>query len=309
MKCQNSYLDDKIVEDIQNGHFLVDTESGSIKGRVNRDGGRKEIGKVNKGRRNKSTTIYFDGYNRSVDIARIIWLAANGHVPPTMRVDLILKNGDYSIKNLKLVKNNEYLGYWTDDEIEILKNGLVCKSWSEISRETGRSEKSCHQKARSLKMGMPAKKRAWVEQDENMLKTLFEEGKSIVEIAKEMGRTFTSIKLHIRKYGKIVKNNKAYLRDLNHKNFYASLKSAKSSGSAILSCCLCKDKVDYKHCVLHHIDGDHKNNNISNIATICPNCHSEVHAGEHQGEILYSIWKRVYSDGTTSGVETNIDDA
>ena len=33
---------------------------------------------------------------------------------------------------------------------------------------------------------------------------------------------------------------------------------------------------------------------------------TEVHGGEHQGKRLYSIWRRIYSDGSMGEVETNL---
>jgi len=70
-------------------------------------------------------------------------------------------------------------------------------------------------------------------------------------------------------------------------------------GSAKSKCCLCSYD---KHVDLHHIDGNRDNDNEDNIASLCPNHHREVEAGEHDGVKLSCIWWRVYSDGTTSDV-------
>jgi len=39
-------------------------------------------------------------------------------------------------------------------------------------------------------------------------------------------------------------------------------------------CCVCQTPF----IVFHHIDGDPTNNDISNIAPLCPNCHSQAHS-------------------------------
>ena len=33
---------------------------------------------------------------------------------------------------------------------------------------------------------------------------------------------------------------------------------------------------------LHHKDGNHKNNKVSNCALLCPNCHNEIHYLSHE---------------------------
>jgi hypothetical protein len=37
--------------------------------------------------------------------------------------------------------------------------------------------------------------------------------------------------------------------------------------------------------LVHHIDGDYKNNNLSNIAIICRGCHNRVHVRNPKGRI------------------------
>lgn len=50
-------------------------------------------------------------------------------------------------------------------------------------------------------------------------------------------------------------------------------------------CCLCKG-TDARVLAVHHIDRDHKNNSIENLAWLCHNCHFLVHhhkAGQEMG--------------------------
>lgn len=47
------------------------------------------------------------------------------------------------------------------------------------------------------------------------------------------------------------------------------------------SCCLCREKG--KHVQIHHIDGDVSNNNPTNLAVLCLECHSKVTGNEGLG--------------------------
>jgi len=42
-------------------------------------------------------------------------------------------------------------------------------------------------------------------------------------------------------------------------------------------CCRTKWKGDKIPLELHHIDGNHYNNNLSNLMILCPNCHMQIH--------------------------------
>jgi len=44
-----------------------------------------------------------------------------------------------------------------------------------------------------------------------------------------------------------------------------------------------------------------------NIATLCPNHHTEVTYGEHKSQLLYAIWWRVYKDGSFGDIKNNLD--
>ena len=102
-------------------------------------------------------------------------------------------------------------------------------------------------------------------------------------------------------YGKVIKMDKT---DKN--NFYSALKNAKNRGSVSLYCCLCDSGEPYKYCSIHHIDENRDNNHISNIATLCPNHHAEVHGSDHVGEILYAKWDRVHH-GNIISQNTNME--
>ena len=42
------------------------------------------------------------------------------------------------------------------------------------------------------------------------------------------------------------------------------------------TCCICRDKA--KPVIIHHIDEDHSNNERSNLAVVCKNCHTLIHS-------------------------------
>jgi len=44
---------------------------------------------------------------------------------------------------------------------------------------------------------------------------------------------------------------------------------------------------------VHHIDGDHLNNEIDNLMTICANCHRALHSIYHYPAISKNIWPRI----------------
>ena len=305
MNIQQSDMDDFVVRALSDGYYVVDTKKGVLFGRKDSSGKRKVIGQINQGCKAKTACFYYNGRNRSLSVARTIWLSVHGSVPAGMRVETIKGGDDCSIDNLKLVEATKHFSLWRPEEVEILRSSIRKLSWDKISEKLHRSEKSCRQKARSLIEHKGKDRKAWTEEEDEVVKTLVERGLSIQEIAKQLGRTYGSIGLRAKKFGIVKKDSRHLTREWNHENFYTALKAAKNRGGAILSCCLC-DKKDYKYCAVHHIDGNHKNCFISNQATLCPCCHSEVHGGEHKGERLYSIWRRIYSDGSMGEVETNL---
>lgn len=52
---------------------------------------------------------------------------------------------------------------------------------------------------------------------------------------------------------------------------------------------------------LHHIDGNHKNNDIKNIKILCPNCHSQTTNFRSKKNIDDSIWIQLLSESKTIG--------
>jgi predicted HNH restriction endonuclease len=51
------------------------------------------------------------------------------------------------------------------------------------------------------------------------------------------------------------------------------------------NCLLCKEK-DKRVFAVHHVDGNHKNNKVSNLTWLCHNCHHLVHCDSVE-------WKRL----------------
>ena len=304
MNIQHSDMDEFVVKALSEGYYVVDVERGILFGRKDSSGKRKEIGQVNKGCRAKTACFYYNGCNRNLSVARIIWLSVHRDVPEGMRVEVIAGD-DCSIGNLKLIEETKHFSLWSSEEVEILRSSISKLSWDKISEKLHRSEKSCRQKARSLTEHKGKDRKGWTEEEDEVVKVLVERGLTIKEIAKQLGRTYGSISLRAKKFGIVKNDSKHLIREWNRENFYTALKAAKNRAGAILSCCLC-EKKDYKYCAVHHIDGNRKNGIIYNQATLCPCCHAEVHGGEHQGKRLYSIWRRIYSDGSMGEVETNL---
>jgi hypothetical protein len=101
---------------------------------------------------------------------------------------------------------------------------------------------------------------------------------------------------------KLYREHKALTLKLNEKNFYQSFKNARQNGTLGSRCCLCGYS---KHIDLHHLDGNRHNNNVYNMASVCPNCHREVESGEHSASKLYCVWWRIYHISEKVSKEVN----
>ena len=303
MKTQHSDLDAVVLDALDREYYLIKPNDGIILGRVNSGGDRKEVGQVNQGCKAKTVCFYNQGSNVNLSVARIMWLYVHREIPEGYRVET-KSDGDYSLHNLELVKAQKHFQHWTDEDVKVLSEKIDEISWVEMGKKLGRSAKSCRQKAKALREHKGSTKKPWTQDDNVRIEKLLRSGMGIVEIAKEMGRTYGSIKLRARKFGVTTYRGDKLIRELNRDKFYTALKSAKGRGSALLSCCLC-GKEGYKYCEIHHIDENRHHSHAENIATLCPCCHAEVHGGEHNDRELYAIWKRVYSGRKMGDMKTN----
>lgn len=94
------------------------------------------------------------------------------------------------------------------------------------------------------------------------------------------------------------------IRSLNHRKIEDYLSNSKPINSHRLRIKLIQESLlDAKcnHCgldqwmgkpiplELDHIDGNHYNNNLSNLQLLCPNCHAQTptHAGKNKGKASY----------------------
>lgn len=59
--------------------------------------------------------------------------------------------------------------------------------------------------------------------------------------------------------------------------------------SANPACCTCEENIRYLLCV-HHIDGDHNNNHISNLEIVCHHCHIMRHLQATANGWTFCTW-------------------
>jgi hypothetical protein len=188
--------------------------------------------------------------------------------------------------------------HWSSEDLIELQKLYSSKSHSELAIYFNRSLGGIKQKIKDL--NLPPKKRhceQWTKEEDNLIQILYKQKLSIKDIAKKLNRTPISVRLRANKKLSIFKSDIHLQENFRSKNFYTSLKDTlcrKTSGS---KCCLC----DYYLFIdLHHIDGNRKNHDIGNIASLCPNHHREVERGMHKNIQLYCIWWRIYSDRSIS---------
>jgi predicted transcriptional regulator len=62
-------------------------------------------------------------------------------------------------------------------------------------------------------------------------------------------------------------------------------------------------KIGFKDLVIHHIDGNNKNNDHSNLITLCKNCHGSFHGSDY-GNFKYYVCKKCKK--TFKGEEGNL---
>lgn len=300
--AQRSKLDTKILNLIDSQVIQVDIRRGVIFGKqLDLTGQRRRIGFVNS---NGDHLFTFRDKNRSFQyyICRAIWIASNGIVPDKMIV--VHKDGNQSNNQLDNLDTVVYSGKqitsksWSEEELEWLKNNYSQKSLSHLAKECNRSIKAVRHKIKLI--NLPSKKgknQKWTKKDNDLLAKLYGQKKSVKDIAKLLVRSESSIRLQASRKMGLFRSDRHLQTKFRSADFYHSLKSKISHRTAQAECCLCGYN---RYIELHHIDGDNSNHDISNISSLCGNCHTEIEHGDHLGKKLSCIWWRVYSDGSLS---------
>jgi len=301
--AQGEKYDSVIIERLKLGQLEIDDETGTIFSYTK--GNKKQIGYYDKVGSYVFSSQTKDNKTFKYWICRCVYLCNNDYYIPkgfkVSHIDADVKNN--CIFNLKLEKVKPYVhpARWRDSEIQLLKNNIDL-SYEKLHKILpNRSIKAIRHKVALAKL--PKKniiKKKWTKKDDIKLKKLYlNPHKTVKEIAKILERTPSSISLRARKLD-VNRNAKVLKNCFNHNRFYQSLKLSKIRGTTGLECCICGYN---KHIDLHHIDGNNKNHNISNIASLCPNHHREVEAGEHKDVQVFSIWWRI--SGKTPGKKFN----
>lgn len=304
---QAEKYDKIIMEKIQNGELEIDPSMGKIYGKMIDDNGkRKEIGYFNYSC--KKFTFITNGRSYIYPCNRAIYLFVNKTIPKNHVVFNIDNNPDNNnVKNLDIKCVNGryfYVKAWSEEETLKLKKIYKEKSYQELSDIFGRSIKSIRHAIKNLSLSKSDNRKKWTKEDDKKLLEAY--GNPLItikSIAQSLNKSESSIRLRANRLGNIYRSDKHLQEKLNSDNFYLSFKGANQRGSIKTQCCLCNYE---KYIELHHIDGNNRNHNISNIATLCPNHHAEVTGGEHKDKILYSIWQRKYSDGNIGEKHDNL---
>ncbi len=304
---QQSYYDEYVLDKISNKEIIIDVKNGFIYGkRENIKGERNVIGSEINGKY-FFTLLKEDGKTVNYPVCRAVYLAKYFEVPKDYEVYHINGNSvDNRVINLetrKVKKTKKMLHWWSEGEVGFLINNYKKMSYDELSIKLKRSVKAIRHKLKNIKLKKKNQRRMWTDKDDNRLINLYKKNNlSLDEVARIMNKSKNSIRLRANRINNLHRSDRHLREDLNENNFYLAAKSAFQRGTLRLRCCLCKYD---KYVALHHVDKSKKNNHISNMATLCPNHHSEVTHGEHQDKFLYAIWQRKYSDGTFGKLMNN----
>ena len=299
--AQRKAHDQRVTRLIESERIIVDPSKGVVFGaQTDIQGERARVAYKN---RNGDHLFSFRWENKTyiAYVCRAIWIKVHGSISG----DLVVTHKDgnldnNSVTNLFLVKHKKYCHHrsWTEKDLNWLSRNYAGKSLSQLANKLGRSEKAVRHKINML--NFPRKKGAnqsWSRQENAQILSMYQEQKSIKEIADCLGRTEISVRLQASRKLHLFRSDRHLQKRFRSKNFYVALKSTLSRGTSGSECCLCGYN---KYVHLHHVDGNNENNVISNIASLCPNCHTEVEHGCCDGKLLYCTWWRIYSDETFS---------
>lgn len=320
MRIQNSTKDYLILEYIKTGKIVIDAKNGFVYKKIELKSKRSIHDKNDN--LQKVGYLGYDGKhllfratendNRySCYVCRAIYLSVHGHIPQNYEV--FHKNNDCfdnRIENLDIrIFTNPWKsisGFWDEKDIEELMRLAPTMSEAKLALHFKRSKHAIklQLKKRGFDKGINKAIR-WTKEEDEKLKKLYLTYKYTLEQITEMmfPKKIGSVKKRIKKfYGKKKKMHPLKL-EINKNNFCGSIKSRKENKNLKIKCCICGYD---KWCDLHHIDGNNKNNHVSNISSLCPNHHREVEMGEHKNVLLYCIWWRIFKDGTILPEENNL---
>lgn len=292
---------------IQNNVYEIDIINGIVLSKINKKNTeyKRPIGFLC-GKQIRFTFIK-NGKTHSAQLARLIWLAAGNDIAD----DMILCHKDGNTYNNRI--DNLFLDSrkiifpkaWTEKETKILIQNCKKYSYEKLHKMLPtRSIKAIRHKVKNISIKKEYKKRAWTKTEDKKLIELANLQLSIKEIASILHRSLNSIYMRANRICHVKIKKQALKLKPNENNFYRHIKQGKIRGSTKVKCCICGYD---KHVHLHHIDGNNTNHHISNIASLCPNHHSEVEDGEHSNVQLYCIWKRISRDGSCTEYMNNIE--
>lgn len=305
--AQQEHKDHIFLRQVKEGKFEIDPEKGIIYGSKT-DMFNKRLPVGSKFSKCPVFSLLHDNRCYRYYVNRAIYLYVHKKIPKGQVVyNKDKDNKNNSIYNLILgypQRRQSIVKFWNDEETQFLKDNYKKMSQQQIADKLNRSVKAIRHRVPLIKL--PPKelnRRYWTVEEDEKLKMLYKNSKmSAKEIAKIMGKTEVSVKMRARRFLNLYRSD-PHLRNLYEKSFYTSFKGANQRNSLRGKCCLC----DYdKYIELHHLDGNRKNNHISNIATFCPNHHTEVSHGEHKDKLLYAIWQRKYKDGSLGELKNNL---
>lgn len=297
--------DKRILQNYQDGIYNVDFKNGVIYLNHELDvaNRKKALGKRN-GRGISFSITVDNSVTSQYPINRAIYLCFHKYIPYNHKI-IHINNNTYDNRIDNLVISQiiyEKANGWEKEDLDKLKELYQIKTLSELAKIFDRSEASIRQKLKDLFLIKLDKRRYWTENEDELIVDLYVNKKlSVQQIAKQINRSHSAISLRLSLKGI---ERKFIIRDhVNVKNFYLYLKNCRQRKTAICYCCLC----NYSKTInLHHIDGNNKNHQIANIATVCPNCHFEIeYLDEHKDKLLLSKWQRVFYDGSKSEIMDN----
>lgn len=288
---QNERYDAIILEAIRSNEFKVDPETGQLFKETNI--GLKSMGGFNNYIQQITVTLYEKGKTRAVLLCRYIYLFVHKQIPKNHIVchaDGNSRNNIISNLILKEYDPARFNNRWLAEDDEKLKSMFNKYSWPTIAETLNRSVHAVRNRATVLGIFKTKSKefKKWTRADEMQLEKLHKSGKTIKEISTSLNRTELSVQKRGLKCFGFYSRPHRYKEDIKG-NFYANLKNYLVHGTAQSKCCICGYD---RHLDLHHIDGNRKNNEKYNIASLCPNHHREVEAKEQEGVPLFTIWRR-----------------
>lgn len=189
------------------------------------------------------------------------------------------------------MKTSNLINKWSEKDKSFLADNYLKLSLPELAISLNRSIKSIRQKIKHI--NLPQKRGAWapwLKEQDDLLVELYKQYKSVKEISIILNKSESAIRLRANRKFNCYRNDRLLKEDFKSENFYLALKSTITRKSAGAKCCICEYS---KHIELHHIDGNRNNNSISNIASLCPNCHTEVEHKEHLDKMLFCFWWRL----------------